>query len=394
MHWKKISALVCLVVCSLLVPAKADPVADSVAIIRKTGPEGAGSTAAAAAWETLSKLDASAIVPLLESMDGSGPVAKNWIRSALEVIFTKTARESPDSLPMGDVESFLLNTRHPSPARKLAFDLIASVDAEKASGLKPRFLNDPSPELRLDAVQLMISKGQSLLDEGKTNEATEALQTALDSARDVDQIKKIAKMLREKANKTLDLPKHFGFLMHWHVVGPFDNTDRKGFDAIYEPENGVDLNAVYEGKTKEVAWKNYFTTDEYGMVDFNQPYNPLKGVVGYAYTEFESDQDRYAQLRLGCKNAWKIWLNGDFVFGRDEYHRGMRIDQYQLPVQLKKGKNTILVKACQDEQEHDWTKEWQFQIRVCDETGTAILSTTRKPTPQKEQVERRRPAKP
>ena len=81
------------------------------------------------------------------------------------------------------------------------------------------------------------------------------------------------------------------------------------------------------------------------------------------------------------KNAWKIWLNGELVFGRDEYHRGIRIDQYILPVHLNEGKNTLLVKACQNEQEQDWTVQWQFQLRVTDETGTAILSTDRKPTP-------------
>ena len=52
----------------------------------------------------------------------------------------------------------------------------------------------------------------------------------------------------------------------------------------------------------------------------------------------------------------------------------MRIDQYKLPVQLKKGANIILIKACQNEQKEEWTVEWQFQLRVCDATGTAIHS--------------------
>jgi hypothetical protein len=45
---------------------------------------------------------------------------------------------------------------------------------------------------------------------------------------------------------------------------------------------------------------------------------------------------------------------------------------------LKKGGNTILVKACQNEQVEDWTVQWQFQLRVCDATGTAIRSGTKK----------------
>ena len=131
------------------------------------------------------------------------------------------------------------------------------------------------------------------------------------------------------------------------------------------------------------------------MVDFNKPFGMLKEVVGYAYTTFESESARPVELRLGCKNAWKIWLNGELVFGRDEYHRGMRIDQYRLPAQLKAGENTILVKLCQNEQTEEWTVQWQFQLRVCDASGTAVLAKNRKPTPQAETLRRpaRRPRK-
>ncbi|MFM7077762.1 MAG: hypothetical protein ACKO3G_17090, partial [Planctomycetaceae bacterium] len=88
--------------------------------------------------------------------------------------------------------------------------------------------------------------------------------------------------------------------------------------------------------------------------------------------EFDAAEARPAEIRLGCKNAWKIWLNGEPVFEREEYHRGMEIDQYRLPVTLRQGPNTILVKLCQDEQRRPWTTEWEFQLRVCDEVGTAI----------------------
>lgn len=362
--------------------ASANSLDESIASIQKVGPEGEGSVAASTAWKQLCDMDASAIVPLLTSMDQSGPLAKNWIRSALEVIFQRTAANTPENLPLESLENFLSDTGQSARARKLAFDLIQSVDEDKAAQLQPGFLNDPSPELRLGAVELLITEGKTLLAKGKTEEAGTTLKSALDSARDINQIKQISKLLRDKVGMELDLPGHFGFLMHWHVAGPFDNTKRSGFAAVFEPEKGpVDLSATYHGKSREVAWKPYSTTDEYGMVDFNQPYDPLKEVTAYAYTEFESDKEQQVELRLGCKNAWKIWLNGEFIFGRDEYHRGMRIDQYQLPVTLQKGTNTILVKACQDEQTQTWTKEWQFQIRVCDSTGTAVLSTNRKPTP-------------
>ena len=77
---------------------------------------------------------------------------------------------------------------------------------------------------------------------------------------------------------------------------------------------------------------------------------------------------------------WSCFVK--LVFERDEYHRGARIDQYQLKIRLTKGRNTLLVKLCQNEQKESWTKEWQFQLRVCDATGTAVLAQHRPTTPK------------
>ena len=52
-------------------------------------------------------------------------------------------------------------------------------------------------------------------------------------------------------------------------------------------------------------------------------------------------------------------------------------------------KNTILVKACQNEQTEEWTVQWEFQLRVCDETGVAILASNRKATPTQDKTQRR-----
>jgi hypothetical protein len=41
---------------------------------------------------------------------------------------------------------------------------------------------------------------------------------------------------------------------------------------------------------------------------------------------------------------------------------------------MKAGRNVILVKICQNEQTEEWAQVWQFQLRVCDPTGNAILS--------------------
>lgn len=373
--------------CLLAFVAFAD-VDSSVSTILAVGAEGEGNAEAAAAWQELSQGSLEDTLTILAKMEGANPLAANYLRSAVEAI---VARETSagQQLPMAQLGGLLLDPRQDPKAREFVFDLIEGSAPETAAKLVPGLLNDPSNALRRRAVSGLMDEGKALADGDDSDAAILIYRQALGAARDVDQVNAITKALRDMEQE-VDLPRHFGFLMHWQVAAPFDNTEREGFARVYEPETSVNLNATYKGKDDaEVKWQPLVTSDEYGKVDFNKPYTMLKGVAGYAYTEFNSAADMPAELRLGCKNGWKIWVNGEFVFGRDEYHRGQRIDQYILPVQLKKGANSILVKCCQDEQEQDWTVQWEFQLRVCDPTGTAILAVDRPPTPKPEAASRR-----
>lgn len=361
--------------------------------LRKVGPEGAGNVEAAAAWNELTSLGPEVIVPVLAAMEGSGPLARNWMRTAVETVF-QGGLAAKAGMPGDEIKAFVLNRKNEPNARRLAFELYRELAPTEAATLVPGFADDPSPALRREAVAKLLDEGTARLEAGEQEKSLATLTAALDAAREADQIDAVAKLLREKLGQKVDLPKQFGFLSHWHLLAPFDNTDRAGFERPYPPESSIDLAAQFEGREgKPLKWQAYATPDDYGKVDFNQPYGPLKQVVGYAYTEFNATEAREAQIRLGCKNAWKVWFNGVLLFGRDEYHRGQRIDQYTLPISLKQGRNTLLVKVCQNEQEQDWTVQWEFQLRICDATGTAILASDRKPTPEKTAPVRRRPRK-
>ncbi|MCB1096691.1 MAG: hypothetical protein KDN22_14025 [Verrucomicrobiae bacterium] len=374
---------------------KAD-ITPHLAAIQAVEKEGKGNKAASAAWQKLSAASADDLVTILGAMDHAGPLASNWLRSAVDVISDR-ATAGGSGLPVTDLGEFLLDTNHSPKARRLAFDLIQSADATTADKLIPGMLMDPSPELRRDAVARLISDGNALMEANAKDTAALVYRQALNGARDVSQIQEIAAQL-EKLGRTVDLPKHFGFLMHWNVIGPFDNSGRAGFDQVFPPEESIDLSAEYNGKRDKVKWVEFVTADPFGMVDINKAFGMEKEATAYATTEFLSTSARPAELRLGSKNAWKIWLNGELIFGRDEYHRGAAIDQYQLPVSLKEGKNTLLVKLCQNEQTETWTVEWQFQLRICDSTGTAILAADRPATPTEgtnlQQAPNRRKAQP
>ena len=341
---------------------------DALGALAAVGREGAGNEAAGAAWKDVVQAGPATLPALLAATGKGSAVADNWLRLAGGVI-VEGALRAKQPLPLTEVEAFIADTTHAAAARRLAFDLLQQADRAKADALEPSLIQDPVQELRRGAVQRIIDDARTQTAEG----AKISYLRALDAVRDEDQTKFIAAELR-KSGVPVDLPRHFGFLMKWHVIGPFDNTGRKGFDAEFPPEKEIRLDAAYDGKNQQVKWLPFESADEYGKLDFNKPFGMQKEVAAYAVTTFDSPVERDAELRLGGKNAWKVWLNGNLLFGRDEYHRGQQMDQYTLKCHLKKGPNIVLVKCCQNEQTENWTVEWEFQLRVCDSAGTAILS--------------------
>ena len=350
--------------------------------IRAVGPKGQGHQAAAAAWKQVAKADAERLPQILAGMDGAGPLAQNWLRAAVDAIAERQLAGG-NKLPQASLEKFLLATHHDSRARRLAYEWIAQVDRTAASRLIPKMLNDPSLELRRDAVAQAIDRAETLLGDGKKDAGVVAYKKAFTAARDVDQIKACEEKL-SNLGQSVDVPVHFGFLMEWKLVAPFDNTDKGGFDIAYAPEKKVDVNATYQGKgDKKVGWIDHVTNDPYGNVDLTKPLGKLKGAVCYAVTEFTVDEEREVDFRLGSYNANKIWLNGKLLTANEVYHAATAIDQYRVRGTLKRGRNVILLKICQNEQTESWAQSWHFQLRVCDKIGTPVLSTTRPPTPKK-----------
>jgi hypothetical protein len=346
-----------------------------LATLQAVGPQGKGQREAARAWAELVQAEASTLPKLLAALDQAQPLAANWIATAIEAIVQRETQHG-GSLPVAELECFVRDVHHAPRARRLAYELLLSVDASARQRLVPGMINDPSLELRRDAVAM-------LMDEGQTQEKTDPArakaiyQEAFAAARDTDQIHPLAERLRRLGEK-VDLPAHFGLITHWQIIGPFDNKGEKGYDTVYPPEREISLTATYPGKLGPVTWKDWTTQDASGLVDLNKALEELKGVVAYGTSEFISPQRQEVQFRLASFSAVKIWLNGKLVDEHKVYHGGSQFDQYISRAVLEPGKNRILLKICQNEQTQPWTRVWQFQFRVCDELGTAILSLDRK----------------
>ena len=361
-------------------------------VIRAIGPEGAGNALATPAWKAVSEASREQLTEVLAAMQDNEPLSCNYLRAAIDTIVQRELRAGRE-LPKDALIAFLKNTTMSPRSRRTAYEILQRIIPDAEQQFIPGMVDDPCLELRRDAIALLLDEAKQLRKEDKKSEAIAVLGKAFLAARDVDQVNAAVDALAELDIK-VDLARHYGFILRWHIVAPFDNVENKGFDIAYAPEQGVDLSAAYAAKgNQQATWRTYVTDDPNGIVDLNAAYKDdddpnkgqggnYKGAIGYAYTVFESARDRTVDLRLGCINGNKVWVNGNEVIANEVYHSGMEIDQYVAQADLKKGNNEILVKLAQNEQTEQWAQRWQFQLRVCDSIGTAILSTNR-PLPEK-----------
>jgi hypothetical protein len=367
---------VALLVCAGLAQAANTADADKLLKqIKAVSKEGAGNQEAGAAWRELVSLGGEAILPTLAAMNDATPAAANWLRSAVNALAEKE-QGAGKKLPADQLEAFVKDRKHNPAARRLAYEVLVQADAKTPDRLLPAMLDDPSVELRYDAVAKAMRAAERL--EGEKAKAEWGRLFA--AVRDSEQAKTIAKAIETAGGKP-DLVAQFGLVTRWMLVGPFSNSDANGFATAFEPEQRVDLKAVYTAKgITKFEWKPHtvevdpksFDLEKVGVVDLNKAIGKYKDAVAYAYTVAESDKELPVEVRYGCINASKLFVNGKQVFAKEEYHHGMNFDQYVAKVILKAGKNEILLKVCQNDQKEPWAQVWQFQLRLCDATGGAV----------------------
>jgi len=356
-------------------PLAADEAAKLAQQINAIGSEADGYPAAAEAVTALSKMNADAIPTVLAAMQEDRPVASNWLRGAVEAMADKARREG-SPIAKDTLIAFIDDQQHSPKSRSVAYHLLKQQDESAAKKLIPSFENDASLELRLLAVEKLMEDAKQKVADEQNDEAIALYQKALTATRNAHQASVIADALKE-LDVEVDTTEHFGFLKSWHVIAAFEFSKGDGFDTIYPPEEEIDLEASYAGKLIDeipapAKWQPLKLGAKEKRVDFNKAFAPVKEVIGYAVTTFDSDQAQEVELRWGTPNATKVWVNGELVASDKVFHAGDNFDQYTAKAKLKPGENTILVKLVQNEQTQSWTNVWHFELRVCDHLGTAI----------------------
>ncbi len=336
--------------------------------VRQVDRHGAGHEKAVEAMKILNTATAAQVPVLLSGMNDTNSLAQNWIRGAIQSALAHSSEFPGDSLRKFLQEDPGANDM----GRLVAWELLVANNPALTDEMLPKMLNDPSLPLRQLSVDWHIKKAEGAEDVQKLSILAETLV----AARDVAQVQKIADQL-SALGVNIDLQRQLGFINTWKIAGPFDNKGGKGFDQAHGPETSpgeVDTEATYKDGLDgaEIKWTGAKSVDPTAVVNLNDVLGKIKGATAYAYADFDAVEDAECEIRIGCINANKVWVNGEPVISNEVYHVGMMPDQFSGKAKLVKGKNRILVKICQNEQEQEWAQEWMFQLRVCKPDGSAI----------------------
>jgi hypothetical protein len=321
------------------------------------------------------ELQSHAVDPLvvLSAMNAASPLGSNWLLGVANAI-------KPETLDTAKLKSFLADQTNDGEARYQVFEWLTDGNPQLRDELLDAMMSDSSPELRYMAIQRQLDNLDQTQRDAKQTVAL--MRQLLGDARFPTQVIDIATKLNtliDDDNEKIVLADHFGFVRDWRVIGPFDNTDQAAFETAYEVEKDIlagdfDVAKSYDAKQGSTDWKSAKANDEAGLVDLAEAFEKEKSAVVYAYTTFESLMEMPVDIRLGCINANKVWVNGELVISNEVYHASSQIDQYVAAVKLQPGTNEIVVKVLQNDQKESWAQRFEFQLRVCDSTGKAVAS--------------------
>jgi formylglycine-generating enzyme required for sulfatase activity len=118
----------------------------------------------------------------------------------------------------------------------------------------------------------------------------------------------------------------------WQTSGPLA---AKSFSEALFPEQGVDLQAVKNGKP---VWKKVEIAD--GVV---HPLQAGASTANYFYRTFIVKEGRPLRIGLGSDDGVECWVNGEKVLSND-VPRGVTLDADVIQAKLNAGTNTVLVK--------------------------------------------------
>ncbi len=135
------------------------------------------------------------------------------------------------------------------------------------------------------------------------------------------------------------------YLRQWLVVGPFAcalEADCLGGEAAAAPADGQEVKRPDGASVRWHGQKAWSDDAAFGDLP-----GAGAGSVAYAFAKVARASAGPALLSIGSRDGIRVWLNGRLVLSRDGL-RSATPDEDRVPVEMRAGENTLLVKAAAD----------------------------------------------
>jgi len=251
-------------------------------------------------------------------------------------------------------------------ARRRAVTGIAACPIAEAADAVKSAATDA--DLREPAVRALVGVATALNSAGQKQAALDLYQTVTQMSPPMEIMREVAKGMAAAGAK-VDLQGLLGTVTNWWVVGPFElGEQNKGWQVDYVDEPNVNLAGRYMSGNQRVQWKQVASDDPNGKIDLRKQVANRDQCIGYAYAEITVQEPTDALLLVGADDSEKMWVNGEKIF-EQFVARALQVDQDRVPVKLKAGTNTILVKIWQN------TMGWEFCMRIARPDGSPVSFT-------------------
>ncbi len=135
------------------------------------------------------------------------------------------------------------------------------------------------------------------------------------------------------------------YLKNWWLIGPFDNTDRKGMSKEYQPEKEIKLEKNYIGRNDQsIVWQEFKGDSEY--ISLAKIIKPSDVGVVYAYNVINLKNNSDVKIGIGSNDGIKMWLNGKLVH-ENIISRTAVPNEDTFSTSFIKGENHVLLKIDQ-----------------------------------------------
>jgi hypothetical protein len=165
----------------------------------------------------------------------------------------------------------------------------------------------------------------------------------------------------------LDIRNRSGnYFQYWLLCGPFPNVRWQGRETDYLTPIGGEINArpipgdklnAEDGRT--IPWMKY-SSPIFSKINLSDIYEDNTEVLTYAYCRIDSPKDKKVRATFGSNDGIQLVLNGQRIY-KKYAKRSLILDEDEIYLDLKKGKNYLLLKIDQNK------GDWGFSFRLPDE---------------------------